>query len=527
MRSEKRSGVRKRVVIIFVKIPNAAEIEPNNVIIGFQEMLRAQLPSVRGCKDFEQEKELLERMDRVLRMSRVDRKFLELSREALEKEAAAAGKEVSGNDLERHMRHSSRALRCTVLKALLGVSFRELSKLLAHSPLYRWFCGCEDFWVIQVPSKSLLNVYARWLDAPAMEAVLKMLTCAMTSEQEARWIGLENSLEPTVVWVDTTCVKAMVHYPADWVLMRDGVRTIVKSILTIRRHGLCRRMPPPESFLAAINAQAMRMSAAGRKPGSKNMRKKVLRAMKRISKTVQEHGQRYRDALDKDWQQTDLSRGQAEVILKRLDNVLEKLPEARRQAHERIIGGRPVANEDKILSFYEDDIRVIKRGKAGADIEFGNSLFVAETAEGFILDHELRKEASPGDTKWLLERYPIMQEKSGGVLCGVVTDRGFDSKANREYLDELDHFNGLCPRDPVEFAKRCKSDEVFVAAQRRRAQTEGRIGILQNVFLGGRPRAKGFEHRQLQVAWAVLAHNLWVIARLPWVEDQSDQALAA
>jgi len=25
----------------------------------------------------------------------------------------------------------------------------------------------------------------------------------------------------------------------------------------------------------------------------------------------------------------------------------------------------------------------------------------------------------------------------------------------------------------------------------------------------------------------VLAHNLWVMARLPWVEDQSEQALAA
>jgi len=28
-------------------------------------------------------------------------------------------------------------------------------------------------------------------------------------------------------------------------------------------------------------------------------------------------------------------------------------------------------------------------------------------------------------------------------------------------------------------------------------------------------RSKGFEHRELNVAWAVLAHNLWVIARLP------------
>jgi hypothetical protein len=35
--------------------------------------------------------------------------------------------------------------------------------------------------------------------------------------------------------------------------------------------------------------------------------------------------------------------------------------------------------------------------------------------------------------------------------------------------------------------------------QRRRAQTEGRIGIVKNVFLGGRMRCKGFEHRDLTV----------------------------
>ncbi len=28
-------------------------------------------------------------------------------------------------------------------------------------------------------------------------------------------------------------------------------------------------------------------------------------------------------------------------------------------------------------------------------------------------------------------------------------------------------------------------------------------------------RSKGFDHRELNVAWAVLMHNLWVIARLP------------
>ena len=493
-------------------------------IIGFQESLRPVLPSVLGCKDYQEERQLLERIDQILRSSGLEAKFLRLSREDFE---AGERVQAGGRALQRHLWHSARALRCTVLMKLVGGSYREMSVRLAHSPLYRWFCGCVDFEVIKVPGKSTLNDYGRWLDAGKMEEVLAALTRAVGDQDQARLIGLENELDLAAAWGDSTCLEANVHVPTDWVLLRDGVRTILCCVETIRRHGLRKRMPEPAGFQSAINAQAMAMSAAGRKPGSKKARKKVLRAMKKLCRVVEEHGQRYRAALDNDWRKTDLTRPEAEVILRRLDNVLSQLPAARRQAHERIIGERAVPNAEKILSLYEADIHVVKRGKASAEVEFGNSLFIAETAAGYIFDHHLSREAAPGDAQWLRNRYGLMQQKTGGRLCGVTTDRGFDSKKNRKHLEELAHFNGLCPRQPGELRRRLTQDEVFAAAQRRRAQTESRIGILKNAFLDGRPRAKGFAHRQLQVAWAILAHNLWVLARQPWTEDQVEAAPAA
>jgi hypothetical protein len=62
-------------------------------------------------------------------------------------------------------------------------------------------------------------------------------------------------------------------------------------------------------------------------------------------------------------------------------------------------------------------------------------------------------------------------------------------------------------------AARLKSPK-FVKLQRRRAQTEGRIGILKNGFLGRPLRAQGAEHRELALAWGVLTHNLWKLARM-------------
>ncbi len=104
--------------------------------------------------------------------------------------------------------------------------------------------------------------------------------------------------------------------------------------------------------------------------------------------------------LDSGWGETGLSRKEAEVILARMDRVLGQIPDIVHQAHERIIGGRPVENSEKILSLFDRDIHVINRGKAGAEVEFGNPLFIVEQSDGMLVDFELVRGAHPGDAPW-------------------------------------------------------------------------------------------------------------------------------
>jgi hypothetical protein len=84
-------------------------------------------------------------------------------------------------------------------------------------------------------------------------------------------------------------------------------------------------------------------------------------------------------------------------------------------------------------------------------------------------------------------------------------------------------YNAVCPRNPRQLKERNGSWK-FKRLQRRRAQTEGRVGILKNVFLGRPMRSKGFGHRELTVTWTVLVHNLWVLARQPRVETAQARA---
>ena len=506
-----------------------------NKIITIQEHLRPALPEVRGCKDYTEQEVLLRHIDEILRVSGVEDVFLQESAEAFDERAAklvAVGDGVKSGCRARqaHVEQSCRALRCMVLMRLTGESYRQMSLLLGMSPLYRWFVGLPELGGICVPGKSTLQRYSQWISAERMEKVIEELIAVVGDEQMAVCLGLERELDLGCAWVDVTCLKGCIHFPTDWVLLRDGVRTIVKCILTIRRHGLRNRIGSPERFLGAVNALSMKMAMAGRRgrAGGKKERKAVLRFLKRLMQVVENHGRRYRKLLDEHWQESDLrTRVEAEVILRRLDNVLGKLPEARRQAHERIIGGRRIANKEKILSLYEEDMHVIVRGKAGAEVEFGNGLFLAESREGFIVDHELRREMPPDDGRWLRERIKGIKAKCASGKLTVCADRGFDSAASAKCLEQENVTNAICPRNPRELTRRCAEESGFLDLLRRRGGTEARIAIVKNIFLNGVPRSKGFERRQIQVSWAVLAHNLWIVARLARAAARSKEKLLA
>jgi len=68
-----------------------------------------------------------------------------------------------------------------------------------------------------------------------------------------------------------------------------------------------------------------------------------------------------------------------------MNNVIEQIPSIITVAHSRIISENKVSNEKKILSLYEKDVHVIKRGKFGAHVEFGNGYYLAEQHDGLII----------------------------------------------------------------------------------------------------------------------------------------------
>lgn len=481
---------------------------------------RPRLPVVVGNADYQQHEERLLRMDELLRQSGLVAVCVERCTtqwlQQLKAQAARAGKcfhEPSSKQLTRYQRLCRQALRCNLARQWLGKEYRTFSLRLAESSLLQWFCQVDRFEQVRVPSKSTLERYDKLMPEADVRELVDRLN--LTAVENAQRIELEQALRMDVVLADTTCIEANIHFPTDWVLLRDAVRTLVKAVKVIRQHGLKYRMPDPDQFMRQMNRLSIEMGQSRRRPDSAKRRKTVLRRMKGLSKQVQAHAQRYAQRLQADWQeQTDLHEGEMKQIAARIAGVVDQLPAAIRQAHERIIGGRQVDNNEKILSLYEPDVHVIVRHKAGAEVEFGNTLLLVEQAAGLIVDWKLNKPSTPGDIVLMKESLIRMKRVFGRYPASVGGDRGFASKASHRWLESEGICDANCPRDPHELSQRMQ-DPKFRRIQKRRAQTEARIGIVKNAFLGGPLRSKGFAHRELTVSWAVLAHNLWLLAGLP------------
>src|SRR6266852_8040711 len=504
-------------------MPTPAGRLPLPELVPKQEHLTSYVPTVLGPIEFRVWKRQLERIHEILGLGGVEQMFqrLSLARRNDQEERRAAESERPFRSLSMAeqagcQRLSSQVMRCNVARTLTGESFRDFGCRLAESTLLQWFCKLDRIDMVRIPCKSALQRYSQWLPEEEMRKVIDTLLGAASAGEPggAQTLKLTEALSLEAYFLDTTCVKLHIHFPVDWVLLRDAARTLMKSSLLIRKRGLKVRMDEPAEFLKRMNQLCMQMTHARRKKDGKRARKAVLRAMKKLSKIIAAHAARHREVLEQGWKETDLKPGAARQIMERMDLILERLPQAIRQAHELIIGGRQVLNEEKILSLYEGHAAVYVRGKVGAEVEFGSQLLLGESESGVIVDWELVCGNPTADTKMLGRSLARLKQTSGGAaiqqVCG---DRGFDSQANRGLVEGGGIYNAICPKAPNELKKRMQEAE-FAQLQQRRSQTEARISIFKNGFLGSPLLSQGYGNQQREVAWSVLAHNLWVIARL-------------
>ncbi len=481
---------------------------PFGETIGIQSWLRPALTHVGANKDYALFREQLEGVDALLRGSHLESMAMDFA-------VAGAFEQASVREQRARTRFALKAVRVEVLRMLLGnPAFRPFSRTVAASDLMADFCGVRRIDGIRGISKSTLERASKFFTAEQVRWMKQVLIEMCGEEDRAKEIGLASPVATETCLVDTTCLEANIHFPIDWVLLRDVAGTLLKATKLIRQAGLRRRMPcEVEDLARRMNQLCIEMTHTRRKEDALRARKRVLRKMKPLVKTIAGHARRHRDRLEREYARTEYSRAKALRIIERVDRMLAQVPAVIAQAHERMIGGRPVPSETKILSVHEPDVQVIVRGKASREVEFGNTLFLAESPQGLLLDWEVYRQKAPAEWRQLQDSIDRQNAFDLSAPIGAaVADRGFCARSGKTQLQAQEIYNAVCPRDPAELKRRLKEPR-FAQLQRRRGSTEARVAILKQ-RCARRLRCRGFEHRYLAVGWAVLGHNLWVIARM-------------
>jgi len=485
----------------------------------------------RPCKNYRDYRSEIETIDDILQRSGLDDFMLNEALAVRFKVEELEDK--SSHASEAFIRHCRSAFRISILRALKGAaSVRGLEITLADSPLEQWFCFLENFDQIKAPSKSSIDRYKNLFGTDAHQHAFDMLLQKAASSPEAydteleavvNLLGFEFPTNLLEVWYDSTCHSPNIHFPTDWVQLGDCCRSLLLATDCIRRHGVKKRMPRGgvNKFLTRLNQLLIEFGNARRRKDSKRLRKKILRRLKKFAKCVAAHARRHRKLLEEQReQQTTLSPAQAALIIDRIDDKLEKLPRAIEQAHERIIGERRVANKDKILSIHEPLIKVYKRGKSGAEVEYGNQLLIGENRDGLITHYELFDDIK-SDSSRLKLAIELTEKSISGTLELVVTDRGFSDEPLRDEL-KISHpnlTNHCCAKSPSQMEEQLEIAE-FKSNQKRRAQTEARIAILTNCYQRGRSLSKGITSQRQELDWVMIAHNLRKLARMRMRESE-------
>lgn len=480
--------------------------------ISLQLEFRPEIPNVYGTLDYRVFRDTLVKIDEILIRSGLEHKLvIEALKQYVVKNNLNADKFYNSKESSFHYKKLKHALRCNIARHLIGEPYRPFSLRLADSELLQWFTSISAFGCRKAISKSSLERYEKLFDEWLIAEEIRKWLADLSDAKKAAASGLHQPIGYEKIFSDSTCIKANIHFPTDWVLLRDGARSLLLAIKTIRSQGLKHRMVEPQLLLKQMNKLCMSMTLTRRKVDSKKQRKAILRKMKKLSLCIAKHGKRYRDLLTANWEETNWTLAQAQQVIRRINNVLEQLPTAIKQAHERIIGERLVASGSKILSLYDKNVHTIIRGKAGNEVEFGQGLLLTEQPDGLIIDWQLFKEQPPADNR-LLKPTLRRIEKYYGDIRSISTDRAFSDESNDAFLKKHKIYNATCPRSPKSLQKKL-SDPIFLSLQTRRSQTEARIGIFKNVFLGKPLRSRITAYKRLAISWCVLTHDIWVLAR--------------
>ena len=321
-----------------------------------------------------------------------------------------------------HGRHSTPVevlLRMLILKHLYQWSYQETEEQVDQNLILRWFCRL--YWA-PVPDDTTLLRWANTLQPETLHALNDRVV------QLARQARVSKGRK---LRLDATCVQTEIHHPTDSGLLVDSVRVLSRFVQ--RAKGLvkdritnvqqtCRSRLRTARQVAQTLHRQLRRKAEDKEAQQKELYQKLLETTEHMVR----QSQQVMAALAGQTGQ------QAKRLLRQATEVLPLVKRVITQTRRRVLEGKKMASEQKVLSLFEPHTRAIPRHKGGALVEFGRQVVLDEVEGGIVTRYQILEHPTEhGQAVEAVAHHQALFEHPPNLVAG---DRGVHSADTQERL---------------------------------------------------------------------------------------------
>lgn len=392
-------------------------------------------------------------------------------------------------------------LRMLVVKHLFGWSYEETERWVRDSLSLRQFCRV---YLEAVPDDTTLLRWANLIQPKTLHALLDHVLHLAQSLKVTRGRKLR---------MDGTVVETNIHHPTDSTLLSDGVRVLSRTLKKARAVLKDVRSIGDEVFRDRTRVAKRCVKSimdAVRRQGEEadQTRKATYRRLLAVTQATVRQARHAETALKEAGTRT------SQKLAKRLGDMVVLVERVIDQATRRVLQDQKVPATEKLVSLFEPETAIIRKGKIQRPTEFGRAIWLDEVEGGLVSRYDVL-DGNPGDAEQLkpsLDHHVAVFGKPPGL---VTADRGVYSSDNETYAlaQGVKHVAIPKPGAKSEERKAHEQQGWFRRAYAWRSGSEGRISLLKRCFGLARCLYHGDAGMERWVGWGVIAHDLRVIVR--------------
>src|SRR5712691_2736916 len=401
-----------------------------------------------------------------------------------------------------HGRHSTPVevlLRMLILKHLYQWSYKELEGRVKDSLVLRWFCRVAFH---AVPDGSTLW---RWEQTLCTETVHALNDRVVQLARQAK-VTKGRKLR-----LDATCVQTTIHHPTDSGLLVDSVRVLSRFVQRAKglvKDHLSNVQQACRSRLRSARQVAQTLHRQLRRKGEEQeaLQKELYEQLIQTTEQMVRQSRQVVQALgQRTEQQAQRLLGQAQQVLPLVEGVIT-------QTRTRVLEGKKMASDQKVLSLFEPHTRSIPRHKGGALVEFGRQVILDEVEGGIVTRYQILEHPTEhGQAVEAVAHHQALFEHPPNLVAG---DRGVHSAETQERLTAAGVKLVAIPAAGKLSEERHALEHTrsFRRGYRWRAGIEGRIASLRRDYGWRKSAYHGEFGMERWLGLGVIASNLRRIA---------------